>query len=75
MMIKMDVEGREEVLRGAEALLANGRLKVIDIEWPTSSIREALRSHHFTSAYYEPFSRKLQREPADTLLIRQFFVR
>ena len=67
MMIKMDVEGAEkEALRGAEALLANGRLKIIDIEWPTSWIREALRSHHFTSAYYDPFSRKLQREPADT---------
>ena len=47
MMIKMDVEGYEkEVLRGAEELLANGRLKMIDIEWPTSWIREALRSHH-----------------------------
>jgi len=67
MMIKMDVEGyEEEVLRGAEALLANGRLKIIDIEWPTSWIREALKSHHFTRAYYEPFSRKLQREPTDT---------
>ena len=67
MMIKMDVEGyEEEVLRGAEALLANECLKIIDIEWPTSWIREALRSHHFTSAYYEPFSRKLQREPVDT---------
>jgi FkbM family methyltransferase len=66
MMIKMDVEGyEEEVLRGAEALLANERLKIVDIEWPTSWTREALSSHHFTSAYYEPFSRKLQREPVD----------
>jgi FkbM family methyltransferase len=67
MMIKMDVEGYgDEVLRGADALLANGRLKIIDIEWPTSGIREVLRSHHFTRAYYDPFSRKLQREPVDT---------
>jgi FkbM family methyltransferase len=66
MMIKMDVEGyEEEVLRGAEALLANECLKIIDIEWPTSWIREALSSYHFTSAYYDPFSRKLQREPVD----------
>ena len=66
-MIKMDVEGYgEEVLRGAEALLANDPLKIIVLEWPTPSIRDVLRSHHFTSAYYEPFSRKLQREPVDS---------
>src|SRR5262249_22467393 len=67
MMIKMDVEGyEEEVLRGAQALLANERLKIVSVEWPTSWTREALNRHHFTSAYYEPFSRKLQREPGDT---------
>jgi FkbM family methyltransferase len=67
LMIKMDVEGYgEEVLRGAQALLANDPLKIIVLEWPTPSIRDVLRSHHFTSAYYEPFSRKLQREPVDS---------
>jgi FkbM family methyltransferase len=66
MMIKMDVEGYgEEVLRGAQALLANDRLKIIVLEWPTPSIWDVLSSHHFTPAYYEPFSRKLQREPVD----------
>jgi FkbM family methyltransferase len=68
MMIKMDVEGHgEEVLRGAQALLANDHLKVIDLEWPTSKIREMLNSHNFTMAYYDPFSRKLGREPDGTL--------
>src|SRR5262249_35521370 len=41
IMIKLDVEGyEEEVLRGAQALLANDRLKVIDLEWPKSRIRQ-----------------------------------
>jgi FkbM family methyltransferase len=67
LMIKLDVEGyEEEVLRGAQALLANDRLKIIDLEWPSSSIRDALSSHNFTTAYYEPFGRKLQRVPGGT---------
>jgi hypothetical protein len=45
MMVKMDVEGyEEEVPRGAQALLANEQLKIIDLEWPTSSIRQVLKS-------------------------------
>jgi hypothetical protein len=65
-MIKMDVEGYgEEVLRGARALLANDRVKIIVAEWPTPFIREVLSSHQFTEAYYEPFSRKLRRDAGD----------
>jgi FkbM family methyltransferase len=68
IMIKMDVEGYgEEVLRGARALLANDRVKIIVAEWPTPSIREVLSSHQFTEAYYEPFSRMLRRDAGDAL--------
>jgi len=67
IMIKMDVEGYgEEVLRGARALLANNRLKIIVAEWPTPLIREVLSSHQFTETYYEPFSRKFRLDAGDT---------
>jgi FkbM family methyltransferase len=67
IMIKIDAEGYdEEVLRGAQRLLANEALQIIDIEWPNSASVELINSHHFTRAYYDPFARKLQREPADT---------
>jgi hypothetical protein len=67
MMVKMDVEGyEEEVLRGAQALLANDRLKIIDLEWPTPSIRQTLTRHNFRAAYYDPFSRQLQQEQGNT---------
>jgi FkbM family methyltransferase len=67
IMMKMDVEGYgEEILRGADALLANDCLKIIVLEWPTGSIHEALSSHNFTRASYEPFSRKLQQIPSDS---------
>lgn len=67
IMIKMDVEGyEEEVLRGAQRVIANETLKVIAIEWPNSSIVELLNSLRFTRVYYNPFARKLQTTPADT---------
>jgi hypothetical protein len=63
-MMKMDVEGHgEEVLRGAKSLLATDCVKIIVAEWPTTWIYEALSSHQFVRACYEPFSRKLQRQP------------
>jgi FkbM family methyltransferase len=67
IMIKMDVEGyEEEVLRGAQRLLANEALKVIDIEWPNAASVEILNGHRFTRAYYDPFARKLQTKLTDT---------
>lgn len=67
IMIKMDVEGyEEEVLRGAQQLLTNDGLQVIDIEWPNPSSVQMLNGHHFTRAYYDPFARELLREPTDT---------
>jgi FkbM family methyltransferase len=66
VMMKMDVEGHgEDVLRGAETLLADDCLKIIVAEWPTTWIYEVLSSHGFMRACYEPFSRKLQRQPED----------
>ncbi|HMA71762.1 MAG TPA: FkbM family methyltransferase [Xanthobacteraceae bacterium] len=63
VMIKMDVEGHEEaVLRGAQALLANKCLKVIELETVTPVTDATLTAHAFERAFYEPFSRKLQRE-------------
>jgi FkbM family methyltransferase len=68
IMIKMDVEGyEEEVLRGAQRLLANETLKVIEIETANSRSVELLNSLSFTRAYYDPFARKLQTQPIDTL--------
>jgi FkbM family methyltransferase len=64
IMMKMDVEGHgEEVLRGAKSLLADNCLKIVVAEWPTSLIYEVLNNHRFVRACYEPFSRKLQRQP------------
>ena len=79
IMMKMDVEGHgEEVLRGAESLLSDDCLKIIVAEWPTAWICEALCSHRFVRAYYEPSSRKLQRQPDEvysdpnTLFVRDW---
>ena len=61
IMIKMDVEGYEEaVLRGAQALLANPCLKVIELETGLEIDQMMLRNQ-FERAYYEPFSRRLSR--------------
>jgi FkbM family methyltransferase len=66
IMMKLDVEGHGEgVLRGAKSLLADDCLKIIVAEWPTAWIYEALRSHRFVRACYEPFDRKLRRQPED----------
>ena len=63
-MIKMDVEGyEEEVLRGALDLLENECLKVIELETVTPEINKMLLRTHFESSYYDPFNRKLLREP------------
>lgn len=63
VMIKTDVEGYEEaVLRGAQALLANNCLKVIELETVTPRINAMLTAHAFGRAYYDPFARKLLRE-------------
>jgi FkbM family methyltransferase len=76
IMIKMDVEGYEEsALRGARALLASPCLKVIELETVTPEINEVLLSNQFARAFYDPFSRKLHREPIDIRSMNALFVR
>ena len=72
----MDVERYEEdVLRGAEALLANPCLKAIESETVTSEINYMLLSNQFERAYYDPFSHRLDREPVDPKSSNSLFVR
>ncbi len=76
IMIKMDVEGYEgDLLRGAEALLANPCLKVIELETVTPEINHMLFSNQFERAYYDPFSRRLDREPVDPTSSNSLFIR
>jgi FkbM family methyltransferase len=64
-MIKIDVEGyEEEVLRGAPKVLANPSLKVVELETVTTVIEHLLLRNQFERAYYDPFNRKLNRQPA-----------
>ena len=77
IMIKVDVEGyQEKVLEGAKELLADDRLKIVVLEWPTPLNRELLSSLHFTEVHYEPFSRQFQLEAGDTFSTRNsLFIR
>jgi FkbM family methyltransferase len=62
--LKLDVEGHEEqVLRGSPQVLANPSLKLIEIEGTTPSILDILTDNGFERAFYDPFTRALQREP------------
>jgi FkbM family methyltransferase len=75
IMVKIDVEGYEEdVLRGAEALLANPCLNV-ELETVTPEVTHMLRSNQFERAYYDPFNRRLDREPTDLTSANSLFVR
>jgi hypothetical protein len=73
----MDVEEYEEaVLQGARALLANPCLKVIEIESVTPGINEMMLSNQFERAYYDPFNRRLEREPVASAKASNFlFIR
>jgi FkbM family methyltransferase len=68
IMIKADVEGNEEnVLRGAQVLLAGASLKVIELETVTEDTARLLASNRFERAHYNPFTRDLSREKVDDL--------
>jgi hypothetical protein len=76
IMIKMDVEGYEEdVLRGAQALLAKPCLKVIELETVTPAIDQMMLSNQYERAYYNPFSRQLAREPVELKSNNSLFIR
>lgn len=67
--IKLDVEGYEEqVLQGATKTLANPELKVVSLEGTTPAILKALADNGFERAFYNPFTRVLQRTPNDLAL-------
>ena len=64
LMIKLDVEGyEEEVLRGAQKLIGNSCLKVISQETTTPWMLKLITDHGFERAFYDPFTRGLQRTP------------
>jgi len=76
IMIKVDVERAEEgVLRGATALLANPCLKVIELETVTSGGARILERNRFERAYYDPFCRRLYRDPISLKSFNSLFVR
>jgi len=60
IMIKMDVEGYEEqVLLGAEKMLADRSLQVIELETVSELSKAMLSDHGFHGARYDPLSRQL----------------
>ncbi len=62
IMMKLDVEGYEEqVLRGARNAFAGPSLKVMALEGTSPWVREQLAVHGFERAFYDPFTRTLQR--------------
>lgn len=81
--LKLDVEGYEEqVLQGATKTLANETLKVISLEGTTPAILKRLADNGFERAFYDPFTRVLQREPNELAykdgvwtLSNEFYVR
>jgi len=77
-MMKLDVEGNEEnVLRGAERVLAGTNLQAIEIETLTPASEQTILRHGFARAYYDPFRHVLAREPigppsSNVLFVRDF---
>jgi FkbM family methyltransferase len=76
LMMKMDVEGYEPyVVRGAQRLLAQDCLNVIELETLTDEIVASLEHHGFRRAYYDPFLRSLTAAPGRPLAANAVFVR
>lgn len=76
LMIKMDVEGYEQsVVRGAESLLAEDHLRVIEIETLSEEVEAVFERHRFRRAYYDPFRRALTTVPNDLPASNALFVR
>jgi FkbM family methyltransferase len=76
IMVKVDVEGAEEgVLQGAKELLANPCLKVIELETVTSGSADILNRNKFERAHYDPFLRRLDRNPIELKSSNALFVR
>ena len=76
VMMKVDVEGAElHVLMGAEGLLADPSLKVIEMETVVPESAAILSRNGFETACYDPFHRTLARNRADCKSSNTLFVR
>lgn len=82
-MLKLDVEGFEEqVLSGAPRLLKKPGFKAILLEGTSPQTLKLFQAHGFERAFYDPFTRRLQRTPNELAfsngqwtLSNEFFVR
>jgi hypothetical protein len=61
--------------RGAQVLLGKECLEVVELETVTSSINEMVLSNHFEKAYYNPFTRRLERKPIGSYSSNSVFVK
>ena len=76
IMMKMDVEGHEEeALRGAEDLLSNNALMVIELETISENTGQILKRHGFERMYYDPYRRLIAMQPFDIASLNALFVR
>lgn len=76
VMMKVDVEGAElGVLSGAERVLANPSLKVIELETVVPESAGILARHGFEMASYDPFQRTLSKESTSCRSSNSLFVR
>ena len=80
IFVKVDVEGYEpQVIAGANAVLRNPSLQVIQLEFVDTAVRERLSRFGFRRTAYNPFNRQLSvleaHEPvksANTIFVRDF---
>jgi FkbM family methyltransferase len=76
VMMKVDVEGAElEVLLGAERVLANPSLSVIELETVSPKSATILLRHGFEIGWYDPFHRTLSRDSVGHSSSNKLFVR
>jgi FkbM family methyltransferase len=76
IMLKLDIEGYEEqALAGATRLLEAPGLKVIEIETLTPDSIEQLTRNGFEKFYYDPFTRKLDRNEIGPRASNALYVR
>ncbi|MER9969307.1 FkbM family methyltransferase [Mesorhizobium sp. M0060] len=75
-MIKIDVEGYEEnVIAGADAILALDSLKLIELETLSPVIEKKLERFGFSRGFYDAFSRTMRSHEALTNPSNACFVR